>query len=196
MSFLSILSRNLVRHVIYFRHVSLNNMDTLQNLSFYIPSKEDGWAVSQLINACPPLDSNSVYCNLLQCYHFANTSVAVKLEKELIGFTSGYLVPDRPDTLFLWQMAVDEKMRGCGLASRMIVHILQRQHCESVQFIETTITEANKASWALFQGIANYYGSSLSKQLLFDKEKHFSGHHDSEVLVRIGPLSRALSKAV
>ena len=159
-----------------------------QQFTFDQPSKADGWAVSQLIAACPPLDTNSVYCNLLQCHHFSATSVAARCSDELVGFISGYLVPDKPDTLFIWQVAVSEKVRGTGLASKMISQILNREACRSVRFIETTITKDNEASWALFGRIARDYGAPLSSEDLFTKNTHFSGQHDTEVLVTIGPL--------
>jgi len=161
-----------------------------QQFIFYQPSKDDGWAVSQLIRDCPPLDTNSVYCNLLQCHHFSNTSVIVRWSGELVGFISGYRLPDKPATLFIWQVAVSEKARGQGLATRMIAHILDREDCKSVRYIETTITEANKASWALFGRVAKNYNALFSSEELFTQDKHFSGHHDSEMLVTIGPLVR------
>lgn len=162
-----------------------------QQFIFYQPSRDDGQAVSQLISACPPLDTNSLYCNLLQCHHFASTSVAVRWHDELVGFVSGYLIPDKPETLFIWQVAVAEKARGHGVASRMITHILDRNICQTVRFLETTITEANEASWALFRRVAKNYGAALSSEDLFTKDKHFSGQHDTELLVTIGPLECA-----
>lgn len=159
-----------------------------QQFIFYPPSKDDGLTVSRLISQCPPLDTNSVYCNLLQCHHFASTSVAVRWSGELVGFISGYLLPDKPETLFIWQVAVAAKARGYGVASKMIAHILDRETSKSVRYIETTITEANKASWALFERIAKNYSASLSSEELFTQDKHFSGQHDTETLITIGPL--------
>ncbi len=161
-----------------------------QQFVFYRPSKEDGWAVSRLIDACPPLEINSIYCNLLQCHHFSDTSAAVRQAGELVGFISGYLIPDKPDTLFIWQIAVSEKVRGHGIASKMIAHILGREISQSVRFIKTTITETNDASWALFGRTAENYSAPLSRENLFIKDKHFPGHHDTEILVTIGPLLR------
>lgn len=169
-----------------------------QQFIFQRPSKDDGWTVSTLISDCPPLDTNSVYTNLLQCHHFSNTSVAARLTDErnkpgeLVGFISGYRVPDKPDTLFIWQVAVAEKVRGHGVAAKMIDHILDREACECVRYIETTITEANKASWALFGRVAKNYNAPLSSEALFTQDKHFSGQHDTETLVTIGPLVRTV----
>lgn len=163
---------------------------SLEGFSFNRPRLEDGPDVSHLISKCPPLDQNSAYCNLLQCLHFASTSVAVRRNGELVGFVSGYLIPDQPDSLFIWQVAVCSSTRGFGLATQMINHILGREHCQAVNYIQTTITEANKASWSLFNRIAAGHSTLLTKTLLFERDKHFVGNHDSEVLATIGPLQR------
>lgn len=157
------------------------------------PVSEDGAGVHHLISRCPPLDENSIYCNLLQASHFADTSVAAHWEGEgngeLAGFVSGYLVPERPDTLFIWQVAVAEEARGLGLAGRMIREILRRPACAQVRHLETTITPDNTASWALFRGLARRLDTGCAESVMFDRERHFRGRHDSEMLLRIGPFS-------
>lgn len=163
------------------------------DVDFRLPTAEDGASVYQLINHCPPLDTNSMYCNLLQCTHFSNTSVAAVHQGELLGFTSGYLIPARPGTLFIWQVAVAEKARGQGLSARMLRSILSRSQCCQVTYLETTITESNKASWALFEGLADKLITQVNTSVMFDKETHFKGQHDSETLLRIGPFSRILA---
>lgn len=152
------------------------------------PRAEDGSAVYQLIANCPPLDTNSMYCNLLQCTHFSATSVAAELNGDLVGFISGYIQPDKPDTLFIWQVAVGEKARGQGLAGRMLKEILARPACEAVRFIETTITPDNQASWALFESLTNKLGTELKRSVMFERQQHFAGQHETEMLARIGPV--------
>ncbi len=136
-----------------------------------------------------------MYCNLLQCSHFADTSVAADLDGELGGFVSGYLIPGRPDTLFVWQVAVAGQARGLGLAKGMIRHILQRPRPVEVQWLETTITPSNEASWAMFRGLARGLGAECAETMFFDKERHFKGRHDSELLLRIGPFSMREDKS-
>jgi L-2,4-diaminobutyric acid acetyltransferase len=145
--------------------------------------------VFRLVERCPPLDANSSYCNFLQCGHFAQTSVAAEMNGELVGFISGYKKPEQQDTLFVWQVAVDERARGQGLASKMLLHILQRPNCQSVNHLETTITEDNKGSWALFERLAKTLDADLNSSIFLDKKKHFDGLHDSEALVTIGPFT-------
>lgn len=156
------------------------------------PSANDGASVFRLINQCPPLDTNSMYCNLLQCAHFSDTSVAAvdsdSSSEELLGFISGYLIPERNNTLFIWQVAVSEKARGMGLASNMLQHILDRPQCANVKYLETTITESNQASWALFKSLSGKLQISLEKSIMFDRDDHLGGDHDTEFLARLGPL--------
>jgi len=157
---------------------------------FNKPSSIDGMAVHQLVASCPPLDTNSVYCNLLQTSHFDGTSIAASLEDgELVGFVSGYILPNKVDTLFVWQVAVSEKARGQGLAKKMLSQLLDRSICSGVRYIETSITKSNQGSWALFRSLAEQLGTSLEESIMFDKQQHFQNKHDTEFLVRIGPFS-------
>jgi len=71
-------------------------------LNFRQPTAEDGYPLNQLVANSPPLDPNSVYCNLLQCTHFAETSVAVEESGQLVGFISAYIPPAKLDTVFVW----------------------------------------------------------------------------------------------
>lgn len=163
----------------------------MQNITLAVPKDTDGYAVSQLVDRCPPLDGNSRYCNLLQCSHFSNTSVIAKADDKTVGFISGYLLPQASNTLFIWQVAVDSDARGTGLAQKMIRHIVERDDCANVTHIETTITNDNNASWALFERIAKHYSAPLARSVMFDRSAHFADAHDSEWLARIGPLQKS-----
>ena len=163
-----------------------------KQLKLRIPTPSDGASVFRLINQCPPLDANSMYCNLLQCAHFAKTSVAAVQnngsEKDLMGFVSGHLKPEDKNTLFIWQVAVDERARGIGLAGDMLKHLLDRPQTSHVKYLETTITESNRASWALFESLAKKLKTKLEKSTMFDRDKHLAGEHDTEYLARLGPF--------
>ena len=130
-----------------------------------------------------------MYCNLLQCSHFADTSVIAKADGKIVGFISGYRLPPRPEVLFVWQVVVSSQARGQGLAGRMLQAQLDAKACAGVRFMETTITKDNAASHALFQKFADKNGARLEETHFFDSERHFNGQHDSEYLIRIGPFS-------
>lgn len=158
------------------------------------PRREDGAAVWALIRACKPLDENSMYCNLIQCDHFAETCIIAEMSGEVVGWVSGYIVPDDPRTLFIWQVAVSEKARGQGLGRRMLNGLLQRDVCAGVRQIQTTITHDNAASWALFAGFAARADGELASEPHFEKHAHFDGLHGTEHMVTID-LRGGLRKA-
>lgn len=154
------------------------------------PTSTDGQAVNQLVASISELDSNSTYCNLLQCSHFSATSAIACDASQVVGFVSGYRLPESPEVLFIWQVAISQAARGKRLASNMIQHLLERPQNHGVRFLETTITADNDASWALFNSIARHYACKGERSVLFDQHSHFAGLHDSELLFRIGPLQR------
>lgn len=157
------------------------------------PSLTDGLAIHQLIAECPPLDTNSSYCNFLQAGHFAATSVVAEADDQVMGFISGYRIPTAPDTLFVWQVAVSEQARGQGLASKMLLNLLTRPGNEDINRLHTTITPGNVPSWSLFKALATKLDAPLNSQVWLDHQTHFQGQHDSEHLIDIGPFNRPLT---
>jgi L-2,4-diaminobutyric acid acetyltransferase len=153
-----------------------------------MPNAEDGPALYDLIAACPPLDQNSRYCNLLQVTHFAGTAVVAELDGALVGSITGYLKPEDPSVLFIWQVAVHERARGQRLATRMMDAIVDRPVCRDVRFMETTIEPGNAASWKAFEKFAEGRNAPTDQTLLFSRERHFAGTHGDEMLLRIGPF--------
>jgi L-2,4-diaminobutyric acid acetyltransferase len=160
------------------------------------PLPTDGFHLNQLVASSPPLDTNSVYCNLLQCQHFADTSVAAQVGEDLVGFISAYYPPGEPDTLFIWQVVVAEPMRGSGLAKRMLHWLIEQPETEKALSLATTITPDNRPSWALFNSFARDCDALLQKSVLFQSEPHFAGQHQDEYLLRIAPLPNRPDKSM
>jgi len=155
------------------------------SITFRKPTAEDGGAIWELISNCKPLDENSMYCNLIQCDHFADTCVLAELDGKLAGWISAYLLPQDAETLFVWQVAVADNARGRGLARRMLNNLLDRKECDDVQRMQTTITKDNDASWGLFNSFAERMDADLSSEAHFKRDAHFKGAHDTEHMVTI-----------
>lgn len=164
--------------------------NTPPNYRIRAPRLADAPAVHALIGRCPPLDTNSLYCNLLQCYHHAETcALAESEEGRLRGFVSGYRLPAYPENLFLWQIAIDEQARGRGLAKRLIWTILGRPICRGVRYLRATISADNIPSWAMFQGLADSLQADRKRRVLFDSTEHLADQHASEDELIIGPFT-------
>lgn len=150
------------------------------------PTAEDGAGITALIAACPPLDQNSAYCNLLQASHFAETCRVAERDGEVVAWVSGYIPPGAPNVFFVWQVAVHSSARGAGLGKRLIRELIA---AHPVNTLHTTITRDNGASWGLFRSLARSLDAPITDAPWFEKERHFAGRHDTEHLVSIGPFN-------
>lgn len=156
------------------------------NIVLRTPRMEDGADIWRLIRSCGPLDENSLYCNLLQCDHFGDTCVVAERDDgTIVGWVSAYLLPDDPETLFIWQVAVDKRAQGAGLGKRMLNELLERDACAGVAAIKTTITSDNAASWGLFSSFTAANGGKMRREPHFRKHVHFEGEHDTEHMLTI-----------
>ncbi|MGF1689274.1 diaminobutyrate acetyltransferase [Photobacterium japonica] len=152
--------------------------------NFREPSITDGDAIFTLIANCPPLDTNSSYCNFLQSSHFSKTCLIAERDSAIAGFISAYQKPNEPNVLFIWQVAVSPQARGEGLAFTMLTTLLGRMK-NTIDTIETTITEDNDASWALFKKLDAQHLQQGVISTFLDENTHFKGKHDTEYLYRI-----------
>ena len=143
------------------------------------------------------LDVNTSYAYLLWARDFAATSLIATVDDDPGGFVTGYRRPDEPESLMIWQVAVDERHRGQGLARRMLDDLVDRLSGDpavrrlsgdpGVRHLETTITADNSASIALFTSFANARSAPIERTPLFEAAM-FPDGHDAELLFRIGPF--------
>lgn len=156
---------------------------------FREPDKFSGAEIARLVLDTGVLDVNSAYAYMLVGEHFGRTSVIAEVEGQLAGFISAYCPPDKPDTVFVWQVGVADAGRGRGLATRMLFEIVRRPACAHVSHLDTTISPSNTASMALFRGFARKLGTDVTETELFAAELFGDeGGHEPEILFRIGPF--------
>ncbi|OEJ96781.1 diaminobutyrate acetyltransferase [Streptomyces thermolilacinus] len=161
------------------------------------PRVEDGAAIWRIARDSEVLDLNSSYSYLLWCRDFAATSLVARGDDgEPIAFVTGYLRPDRPGTLVVWQVAVDREHRGRGLAAALLEALTTRLADRGVHTVETTVTPDNTASDRLFTSFAERRGATLEREVLFDGRLFPEGtSHEPEVLYRIRPVTGAARTA-
>ncbi|APU43286.1 MULTISPECIES: diaminobutyrate acetyltransferase [unclassified Streptomyces] len=155
------------------------------------PNAGDGAALWRIAHDSRALDLNSPYSYLLWCRDFAGTSaVARDASGQPVGFVSGYLRPEAPRTLLIWQIAVDEALRGLGVAGALLDALSRRVAEEhGLRFLEATVTPDNAASERLFTSYAERHGGQVRHEVLFESGQFPDEGHEAEVLYRIGPLS-------
>ncbi len=146
------------------------------------PKLADGINIHQLIANSPPLDVNSSYLYFLQSSHFADTCVLAERDGEILGFVSGYIRPDKPTELFVWQLVVSENGRGQGVAKSLVRQQIAQSLAiaPALKSISCTISPSNLASQGVFKSLGKHFGLQLEvKEFL--TEAHFAGtDHEAE----------------
>lgn len=153
-----------------------------QEVQFREPDRADGAAMWRLARDSGSLDLNTSYAYLLFARDFADTCRVAVVDGDVVGFVLGYRRPAEPETLFVWQIAVDPAQRGKQLAGRLLGDV-----AADARFVEASITADNAASQRLFERFARDRGADLTRGE-FLAVSDFPDGHDAEGLVRIGPL--------
>jgi L-2,4-diaminobutyric acid acetyltransferase len=165
-----------------------------------VPGSADGEAMWRLAGEAN-LDQNAPYAYLLFADYFRDTCIVARDEADgsLAGFVLGFLEPRDPSALFVWQVAVAPRYRGAGIATRMLVGLLERRAGEEgspPRHMTATVTPSNQASMRTFRKVATTLGAGCAENeggfaaLLFPAETP----HEEECLLRIGPIERAATE--
>nr|WP_255414180.1 diaminobutyrate acetyltransferase [Mycobacterium sp. shizuoka-1] len=162
------------------------------------PTAGDAIAMQRLVAATRVLDVNSTYAYLLMATDFAESCIVAEHDGDLCGLITGYHPPERPQVLFVWQVAVAERVRNTGLAAAMLDALVNRvrrsRHGHPIA-VETTVSPGNRPSRALFGGFARRHGVPITELSHFTSDLlDPEGAHEDEPILRIGPIAAALAE--
>lgn len=169
---------------------------------FRAAQTDDGARMWAFVKEHGVLELNSAYCYMLMATHFGQHCMIAETaaqadadaDKELVGFVLSYRPPQKPAELFVWQIGVDPKMRGQGLAKKMLHKLLTLPANRGVQYITATVASDNEPSQALFRGFARDTNVDCDETEFFTSDMFpaaLDGGHEPEELFRIGPLDSA-----
>lgn len=166
----------------------------MTSITYREPVVSDGQKIWKLVKNNKPLDENSKYLYVLLCHKFSKTCCVAEHNSEIIGFLSGFISPKDPNTLFVWQAAVDNRFRNEGVAKKMVFQTLSGTD-PLVKFVEATVTPSNHASLKFLQNFADQVGAKLVTSTLFSTDVLGDGH-EPENLIRIGPIQKKILEVV
>jgi L-2,4-diaminobutyric acid acetyltransferase len=163
-------------------------LDKLTLFSYRNPTKEDGAKIWELIKNTSNMDLNSAYSYLMFSHYFGDTCVVAEGKDEIIGFVSAFRPPASPDTIFVWQVAVNEMYRGKGIGNKLLNELLSRDACENIHYLEATVSPSNLPSQSLFKGLAKRMNCPCEISDCFTEEMFPEPGHEAEQMYRIGPF--------
>lgn len=157
-------------------------------LFYYRPTANDGSRMWRLVRESGRLDLNSPYSYMMMGQWFGETCRLAEDRKSrrLAGMVTGFRLPSSPDTLFIWQIAVDPDFRGKGIGVALLDTLIRE--LEGIRYVEATISPSNAPSVGLFRNWAACSKAPIVVSPMF-AEGHFPEvGHEEERLYRIGPL--------
>jgi diaminobutyrate acetyltransferase len=148
----------------------------------------DGEAMWRLARESGVLEENAEYTYHMFSHFFGEACVVAEVDGRAAGFIAGFRPPDRMDSVFVWQIAVDERARGRGIAGAMLNGLLERLS-PAVQYLEATVAPSNEASQRTFRKVARDLDARCVETVLFPGDRFGGPSHEDEVLFRIGPIA-------
>lgn len=142
----------------------------------------------QIVEDSGVLDVNSPYSYLMWGKYYRDTSCLAVLDQKVIGFVTGFIQPETPDTIFVWQVAIDLNYRGYGLGTKLLEALLLQVKDKNIAFLEATVTPSNIPSSKLFHKIAKNHGTNCTVKPCFHSEQFPDKQTEEELTHRIGPL--------
>lgn len=171
----------------------LNKTINLTALRYRSPGKRDGAAMWRMVKDSGKLDLNSPYHYLTMSHWFSDSCRLAEdpLEHCLVGMVTGFRQPAHPETLFVWQIAVNDHYRGRGIAIRLLDEVTANPE---VRYVEATISPSNLSSRRLFEKWAATRQASIVVTEGFSEACFPDQQHEREDLYRIGPLNSGLNR--
>jgi GNAT superfamily N-acetyltransferase len=124
-------------------------------------NKENIPAVMELLSKGKPyVLPHHEYVYWIMEEYFPSSNYAVSVENKIIGFICALPSIDK-QCYFIWQIVVDTDYRGIKVATLLVNRIVEEAKLKGFNKLELTINCENKASYKLFERIANEHNSSL-----------------------------------
>jgi L-2,4-diaminobutyric acid acetyltransferase len=139
-----------------------------------------------LVQNRPFVGLNSRYTYLLLAKDFSDTCIVAEHDGKVVAFSSGYICPNKKDTLFNWEIVVHPDYRGNGLQKKMLLFQLRNA---GVSYLECTVNPSNRVSKRNFRELAKALKTQCKEDMMFSEKDFENDGHEAEVLFRIGPFS-------
>jgi L-2,4-diaminobutyric acid acetyltransferase len=98
----------------------------------------------------PYVYSYNIYVYWILSKYYNSTTIVAEYNNNIIGIITGLQSIDK-NTIFIWQLCVDEVYRRQNIAIKLINSLFESSKRMGIKAIELTITEENHKSLALFK---------------------------------------------
>lgn len=151
----------------------------------------DGATLAELVRATHVLEPATGYAYVMMADLFGDTCAVAELDGQAVGCVIGMRPPRNTEALFVWQIGVQPRAQGRGIAQAMLDAILERPACSDITEVRATVAPSNTPSEGMFRAFARRHGASMERIGGYAADC-FPEAHEAERMFRIAGLrSRA-----
>ena len=119
--------------------------------------------VAQLLGNCTPyVLPHHPYIYWIMIEYFQSLCFTAHVDDKVIGFICA-LHSSEKNTVFIWQLAVNDNYRRTGTARLLCEKIIKYTEENNIRSLQFTISDKNNASISFFSRLAKYYDKSIEE---------------------------------
>jgi len=119
--------------------------------------------IRKFVKHSKPLDLHTAFTYWTLFKYFGDTCFVLEKKGRIIGFISGLLSSNQPNTLYLWQIGIDPDYRGNRYAEILLKRVVEAARAKDCKGLQITIAPENRSSYRLFSRFALEQGLAMDK---------------------------------
>lgn len=165
-------------------------MFSITDVNFRSPSYDDAKSIFEIAKRQCGLSANSEEFYHLAASHFFGTCVLGELKNDLYGFLLGYERPNRPGSIFVWQMLVVEGQPSREVFFKLLEQLILR-HSNTYPLLEVSVLvkHSDKSLKKSIEDFISEYQLNLLKVPFIKKNSFRDGDPDARALFVISSKS-------
>lgn len=128
--------------------------------------EEEFLNVYEFVSRCNLLENYAEHFYKIMLRYFGNSCFIADYNGDIVGFVLGFVSQIYDKTYFLWQVGVDESMRGEGIGKMLLETVEKEMRKLGCNRIELTIYPKNIPSKRLFEKMGYLNVSSKEGKLI------------------------------
>lgn len=145
-------------------------------------TSEDIDKIRQFVYLCKPLTLHTPYTYWVLSTYFSDSCFILEHKGKIIGYVSSVKSTAIADTLFLWQIGIEERFREKTYSQQLIGKVVETARKQNCKFLQFTIELDNKVSLQTFISFAAKHDLKMEK---IGKAKYYdtlSENHEEETV--------------
>jgi phosphoribosylamine--glycine ligase len=115
------------------------------------PNETEFMRIHRFVKSCDRMEKYPEHLYRIVLRYHGDVCFVAESKGRIVGFVMGMRSEREPEKIFIWEIGVNRKMRGQGVATRLLNAMESKALDMGCRRMEATIDPANRASYSLFE---------------------------------------------